>query len=746
MKKTWEKSREQSRFRLPFLRIASALLFLAGLLTGWRANPRLSAQFPQPEPVFGPELRLITLPPAALSQLPVGLRLHARLGEGSRFVASVDESALAQLTAAGIPSQLLDRPTGQEAYYFVDARAPGALAASAARGSVLHQDETLLLVRVPRAQEQAFVEALPTQGIPISLLTPQRLALEEESQAVQEAASAPAQEPDPFVASLLPQLTQADLEALIRQISGETPVELDGSQVTLNTRYTFSGRVRDAERFVYQYYANRGMDVSYVNWTYGNYSGRNVVAELPGTQNPERIWVIGGHLDDISDAPYSLAPGADDNATGTAATLLIAEILRAHRPQETIRFVHFTGEEQGQWGSKVYAAALKAAGEQIQGYIDLDMIGWDGDGDQVVELHTGTGSGSNALGTAFIDANQRYGQGLSIERKSSTASRFSDHSPFWDNGFPAFLAIENFFNDAIPRDRNPWYHTSGDRLERVDLGYVERYARTALATIAELAGVQPGDGTPVPTFTPTSTPTATVTPTPLPTACAELLANGNFEDSGGWSYGSTPYPAAITGELAHGGGFSLRLGIPGEATNRLAHSSAFQQAAIPGDAVQVTLRYWQRTGGQADGTDYREALLLDGGYGFLARLERDGADGTESWAERVFDLTGFAGQTVTVYFNVYNDGAGSQLWSHVDDVSLLACSQVPETPTPTITPTTTMTPPTVTGTPTPWGQLYLPHVSKGGSTATPTATPTPTPTGNSTIPLPTDTPTPPPQE
>ena len=727
----------KARFRLPLLRIASALLFLTTLLTGWQANTRLGAQFPAPEPVFGPELRLLTLAPETLTKLPAGLRLHARLGDGDRFIASVDAPALAWLTAQDIPSPLLDRPTGQEAYYLVDAQAPGALEASLALGTVLHQDEQLLLVRVERSQERALVEVLPSQGIPVSLLTPHTLALEESGLAVQEAGGTPAQEPDPFVASLLPQLTQADLEALIRQISGETPVELDGSQVTLNTRYTFSTRVRDAERFVYQYYANRGMAVSYFNWTYGNYSGRNVIAELPGTQHPERIWVIGGHLDDISDVPYSLAPGADDNATGTAATLLIAEILRAHQPADTIRFVHFTGEEQGQWGSKRYAAALKAAGEQIQGYIDLDMIGWDGDGDRVVELHTGTGSGSNALGTAFIDANQRYGQGLSLERKSSTASRFSDHSPFWDNGYPAFLAIENFFDDAIPRDRNPWYHTSGDRLERVDLDYVARYARTALATLAELAGVQQGSGTPVPTFTATATPSATVTPTPVPTECVELLANGNFEGSGGWGYGSTPYPAAISGDQAHGGSFSLRLGIPEPAANRLAHSSAFQQAAIPGDAVQVILRYWQRTGGTADGTDYREALLLDSGYGFLTRLERDGANGTESWAERVYDLTSFKGQTVTVYFNVYNDGAGSQLWNYVDDVSLLACSQVPETPTPTITPTVTVTT-TVTGTPTPWGRLYLPHVSKGGSTATPT----PTPTGNSTIPLPTDTPIP----
>ncbi|MEZ4728360.1 MAG: M28 family peptidase [Caldilineaceae bacterium] len=112
---------------------------------------------------------------------------------------------------------------------------------------------------------------------------------------------------------------------------------------------------------------------------------------MPGAEHPERIWLIGGHFDSISDNPMSLAPGADDNGGGTAATMLIAKIFRDYEFADTVRFVHFSGEEQGHWGSIVYAREQKLKGAQIMGYIDLDMIGWDGDGDRVVELHTGTG-------------------------------------------------------------------------------------------------------------------------------------------------------------------------------------------------------------------------------------------------------------------------------------------------------------------------------------------------------------------
>ena len=229
----------------------------------------------------------------------------------------------------------------------------------------------------------------------------------------------------------------------------------------------------------------------YFPWTYGSYSGRNVVAEVRGASQPERVLLVGGHLDSNSQAPYSSAPGADDNATGTAVTLLMARLLRTYRPAVTVRFVHFTGEEQGQWGSKVYARSLRLNNEQVIGFINLDMIGWDGDDDRRAEIHTASGPKSNALGTAFLERNDRYGQGIIFERKTTTASRFSDHSPFWDNDYASFLVIENFFTDAVPRDRNPYYHNTGDLPPQVDFNYVARLGRVALATFVELARLQP---------------------------------------------------------------------------------------------------------------------------------------------------------------------------------------------------------------------------------------------------------------
>ena len=354
--------------------------------------------------------------------------------------------------------------------------------------------------------------------------------------------------PNPNVASLLPLLTETDLHTLTVQLSGQVPVTVNGAPVTLNTRYTLASRIRSAEAFVYQWYAGLGIPVSYFNWTYGSYSGRNVIAEVRGAVDPSQILLLGGHLDNNSQIPYATAPGADDNATGTAATLLIARILRSYTPAITVRFVHFTGEEQGQWGSRVYANTLRQRGENVIGFINLDMIGWDSNGDRVAEIHTASGPKSNALGTEFLNRNDRYQQGMVFERKTTTASRFSDHSPFWDNNYGAFLTIENFFDDAIPRDRNPYYHNTGDLPARVNTNYVARIGRVALATVAELARYNIGGTPPTPTPTATATrtpapsPTPTPTATPVPGTCTNLLVNGDFEFTGGWRFGSTPFP------------------------------------------------------------------------------------------------------------------------------------------------------------------------------------------------------------
>jgi hypothetical protein len=629
---------------------------------------------------FGPQLFTIEVAAGQWpTSVPPTLVLHAAIEESDRtvFIASGSPKDFAALQASGIAVVVVDDNTAGQpgtagsAYYLVDATAEHAAELSGQVGDVLFTGSALLLVRTSAENELAFIEQLTVQGVPISLLSAAPIAPPTTEGIVLQTASTTATR-DPNVDGLLPRLTEADLRALVDRLSGQQAVTVGGAAVTLNTRYTFAARIRDAEAYVYEYYQALGIPVRYSPWTYGNYSGRNVIAEVRGSVAPEKILLVGGHLDNISQIPYTTAPGADDNATGTAATLLIARLLKTYEPDFTVRFVHFTAEEQGHWGSKVYAAQMRGRGEQVIGYIDLDMIGYDGNGDRVVEIHTGSGPKSNAFGTQFLERNTRYGLGLNFERKSTTASRFSDHSSFWDQDYAAFLIIENFFDDAIARDRNPWYHNTGDVPAQVDYNYVARIGRVALATAYEMGGYKPaGAPTPTPTFTPTPLPTST----PDPGGCTNLLINGDFEAATGWSFGSTPYSARYVTAPIYSGQRAVSQGLPPGVTNRVAHSSAFQKITIPADApAPVVLRFARYNGGAADGVDYRETLLLNSSYGYLASLERSKVAGDNKWVERTFDLTAYRGRIVVVYFNVYNNGKGSQMWNAIDKVSLGSCA------------------------------------------------------------------------
>ncbi|MBW7886267.1 MAG: M28 family peptidase [Caldilineaceae bacterium] len=727
----------RQRSLLPLLLVFSILLSTAAVAL--TSRPGLGQTDTPLDVPFGPVLFLISTadgePPA---ELPPTAVLHARLDDGAavHFVASGAAVDVETLAGAGYAVQTLDGDTAGAVYYLADAQTPDAAALASQTGEVLYNDGRILLVATTPEGELALLETLPAQGVSVSLLTALPLVLPTDEAAPQVAVAAPAA-PDPNVAALLNRLTEQDLLDLVNKLSGQTTAVVGGTPVTIKSRYTFSSHLRNAEQFVYEYYRALGIDVTYFNWTYGSYSGRNVVAEVRGTVHPEQVLIVGGHLDSISQVPYTSAPGADDNATGTAATLLIARLLKPYRPAITVRFVHFTGEEQGQWGSKVYARTLRQRGEQVLGFIDLDMIGWDGNGDRVVEIHTGRGPKSNALGDSFLERNGRYSLGLNFERKTSTASRFSDHSPFWDNDIASFLIIENFFVDAIANDRNPYYHNTGDLPSRVDFNYVARIGRLALAVMAELAGYNlgaPPDSTPTPTPTATPSPTPTPTPTSPPGDCIDLVVNGGFELSSSWQFGSTPFAAGYTSDYIYAGARSLRMGIPPESANRRAHSSAFQRITVPSNApAPLMLRFQERSGGQGDGYDYREVLLLNSNYSYLAKVTRSYGPGNDQWTPRAFDLTAYRGRTLVLYFNVYNNGTGSQMWNYVDQVTLgdcVAASTPPAEETPSPTPTDET--PTATPSPEPTDGTPTATPSPEPTEETPTATPSPEPTETAT--------------
>lgn len=207
----------------------------------------------------------------------------------------------------------------------------------------------------------------------------------------------------------------------------------------------------------------------------------NVIAVKTGTTYPDTYYLMGAHYDDTSENPMIRAPGADDNASGTSAVLEAARILAPYDFKYSLKFILFSAEEQGLIGSAYYADSAAAAGEQIQGMINLDMIGYDSNGDGTMEIHAGTMGSSQNLGLFVYNNVNNWNLPLQPIYKTSNSSGASDHSSFWNAGYPAIMMIEDH------GDFTPYYHTTGDLLSTLNLNFMLNNARLATGSLALLA-------------------------------------------------------------------------------------------------------------------------------------------------------------------------------------------------------------------------------------------------------------------
>lgn len=293
---------------------------------------------------------------------------------------------------------------------------------------------------------------------------------------------------DPTVAAVIAQVTTSTLEHELEGLTGERPVTVAGIPYTIATRHThLATPISMTTRYAYEQLASYGLSVTFHGYSYNGRQLRNVVAEKPGLVDPGDIYLITAHIDDM---PYAaLAPGADDNGSGSVAVLMAGKLLASRHFAYTVRFVLFTGEEQGLRGSAAYAADCAASGENIEGVVNLDMIAHNSDALRAIDLHA-----SSAV-PASLELTRIFSDVIGVYSLDLVPSRFvdgwaitrSDQWSFLTRGYPAFLAIED------DDDFTPHYHTASDTLSTLDLDYYADYTQAAIATIAHLAHLLPSD-------------------------------------------------------------------------------------------------------------------------------------------------------------------------------------------------------------------------------------------------------------
>ena len=395
--------------------------------------------------------------PGSLTDLHLPVRAHLR-DSGGTFALVVTPRS--ELDRAGVTYRILAADAGTERFGLAVPHVGGGGGAS--------------VVRLGEVETRAGTQVIPLDR-EISLVAPGRAPVIPGTR-------------NERVAEAVGKVRTEELTGWIARLSGEVPATVGGEPVTITSRCTCSGpQIAAATQLALEELSAAGLSTKFFEWQYGGTSNRDVVAELPGGARRDEIVLMTAHLDD---RPVGgPAPGADDNGSGSAAVLTAARILKGYVFDRTVRFVLFTGEEQGLFGSKAYAARLHEAGEKVVAVVNLDMIGWDARGGPWLNLHTRLPGNPGApadtsVALLFADAVGWYGLSGSLSpRVISDGVLASDHSPFWDAGIPGILAIEDDLEDF-----NPTYHSSYDRLDRLNLGYLTAFAKAALATVAHLAG------------------------------------------------------------------------------------------------------------------------------------------------------------------------------------------------------------------------------------------------------------------
>lgn len=292
------------------------------------------------------------------------------------------------------------------------------------------------------------------------------------------------------LASWIDSVDRSKLQPIVDDLSGETSPLIAGSPFTIMTRSAKSGRAaRMAEKYVYEHLLSYGLtSVGYQSFVSDGATYQNVVGEIVGTRHPNEIVIVGPHLDSESGAQSAtLAPGADDNASGVAAALYMAKVFANHQFDRTIRFVFFDGEELGKIGSRYYVDKAKTAGETIVAMLAPDMIAYNAIGGEL-ELHTRVPgaageSADRAIAQLFIDVASAYsipgvGPVLIADGKA-----WSDHESFWSAGYPAIMVVQDL------EHRNPLNHTPADTVSPFDWSYYVGVAQAPLGTVACKAGL-----------------------------------------------------------------------------------------------------------------------------------------------------------------------------------------------------------------------------------------------------------------
>ena len=301
---------------------------------------------------------------------------------------------------------------------------------------------------------------------------------EEESGNGSEAVARPAErvaKPSPEVAQAAAAGVDEDsLRERLAHLTGASPAPLASGEVTISERGSESGRLATAE-YMKESFEAMGIPARILEFDLDDGRGFNVEATLEGTGGGKHLWVS-AHLDSVYNA------GASDDASGLVSILETANALRQLDLKHTVHFVAYDLEEIGLYGSSRYVRDVvsdirEREGEgAIIGNINSDMVGYDEGGFEAV---MGSCNKAGEIDEAVLGALETIDSPINL--RDDCLAR-SDHQNFWDAGYPAII-----LTDGTKYDDYPWYHESGDTVDKLNIPYLRSMIELTAASAALLA-------------------------------------------------------------------------------------------------------------------------------------------------------------------------------------------------------------------------------------------------------------------
>lgn len=398
----------------------------------------------------------------ASSLTPTGLNVYHRMPE--HFLVGAHQKLLLQLQRAGVTVTVVDQQPWSESYAVVTSLQQSKLRNeySWCGVRVLFSKDDYQLVKGSRESFEVLrshgLDVVPIEKGSIPTTTTRTIAPLERSVMR-----------DSFISSIIARVA----DTLIHD-------RIEGLQSFGTRHYAQANRENLFRWLSYRYLEAGFTDVAFDSFQFNGTWQKNVVATMSGIVPGEII--VGGHFDSYS-SNLSQAPGADDNASGTAVTLEMARVLQSigYTPYHTLRFIGFAAEEAGLIGSGVYAQRARAANRDIKVMMNYDMVAnrnlTQADRDVYIVWYSGSQAFSDlhaATMRAYTTLNPIF---------TSSYRTGSDSYSFYNQNYRSVFCIE--------RDFSPYYHSPNDLLQYLDMNYAGDIARSGLAMLLTLDQMPP---------------------------------------------------------------------------------------------------------------------------------------------------------------------------------------------------------------------------------------------------------------